>query len=316
MRSQSNGPEPTGFSPAYRNLPLDEIRRRAGEALDRLRPCRSCPRRCGVDRLADEAGQCLVGRHAVVSSFFAHHGEEDCLRGWRGSGTIFFCGCNLKCVFCQNADISQHLEGRPASGSQLARMMLALQKAGCHNVNWVSPAHVVPQILEALPQAVEGGLDLPLVYNTNGYDTPEALALLDGIVDIYMPDFKLWSPDACGRLLTARDYGEVARRALLEMHRQVGDLEIDSSGLARRGLLIRHLVMPHQLDETRQVLRWIAQNLGTNTYINLMNQYRPANRARQFEEISLPLSHAEFQEALQVARQLGLHRLDRLSPAG
>jgi len=178
------------------------------------------------------------------------------------------------------------------------------------------PAPGRPQILEALPQAIEGGLDLPLVYNTNGYDAPEALGLLDGIVDIYMPDFKLWSPEVCERLLTARDYGEVARQALLEMHRQVGDLVIDASGLARRGLLIRHLVMPGQLDETREILRWIAENLGTNTYINVMAQYRPANRAYEFEEIAHPVSHAEFQQAVQIARQFGLNRLDRLSPGG
>jgi putative pyruvate formate lyase activating enzyme len=189
--------------------------------------------------------------------------------------------------------------------------MCTLQQEGCHNINWVSPAHVMPQLLEALPEAIERGLALPLVYNTNGYDGPEALALLDGIVDVYMPDFKIWSPKDAELLLTAGNYGEIARESLLEMHRQVGDLVIGQDGLARRGLLIRHLVLPGSLGETREILHWIAENLGGNTYVNLIDQYRPANRACDFDHLSQPLSSAEFRQALQVAREFGLHRLDR-----
>jgi putative pyruvate formate lyase activating enzyme len=275
-----------------------------------MRPCRVCPRRCETDRLADGAGVCLVGRHAVVSSFGPHHGEEDCLRGWHGSGTIFLSGCNLRCAFCQNAEISQQLSGEPVGTSQLARIMVSLQMEGCHNINWVSPAHVMPQLLEALSEAIERGLNLPLVYNTNGYDGLEALALLDGIVDIYMPDFKIWSPKDTEMLLTASDYAEAARRSVLEMHRQVGDLQIGPDGLARRGLLLRHLVLPGLLEGTREILRWIAENLGGNTYINLMDQYRPANRACEFDHISRPLSLSEFHQAVQMAREFGLQRLD------
>jgi len=309
MMNARSQPEP--FEPAYTALPPGELERRAEQALEMMSPCRACPRRCGVDRLADKPGLCLIGRHAVVASAFPHHGEEDPLRGWAGSGTIFFCGCNLKCVFCQNWDISQQVSGQQADAARLGRLMLSLQATGCHNVNWVTPEHVVPQVLEALPAAVAGGLRVPIVYNTSGYDAEECLGLLDGIVDIYMPDMKLWSPETCRDLLKAADYPDVARRGLLEMHRQVGDLQLDSQGIARRGLLIRHLVMPGLLDETKQILRWIAENLGPNTYINLMAQYRPAHKACDFEKISRPITSAEYRQAVKYARELGLNRLDK-----
>ncbi|MDK1292895.1 MAG: radical SAM protein, partial [Actinomycetota bacterium] len=225
---------------------------------------------------------CKTGRHAVVSSAFAHFGEEDCLRGWLGSGTIFFAHCNLRCVFCQNYDISQGVppgvDREVTTAPELAAMMLTLQSMGCHNINFVTPEHVVPQVLEALPIAVESGLTLPIVYNTSAYDALESLAWLDGIVDIYMPDFKFWSPERARAYMKAADYPEAARAAVKEMHRQVGPLVMDADGLAQRGVLLRHLVMPGLLDETRSILEWIAEELGTDTYVNLMAQYYPAGK--------------------------------------
>jgi putative pyruvate formate lyase activating enzyme len=268
--------------PAYLRLPDGELHRRAAEAVAALADCRLCPRDCGVDRLAGKWSACKTGRFAVVSSAFAHHGEESCLRGWRGSGTIFFGHCNLRCVFCQNADISQGMRPGPSEPGmaphRLARLMVSLQEHGVHNINWVTPEHVVPQLLEALVPAVEAGLTLPIVYNTSAYDSPRALAWMDGVVDIYMPDLKTLSTTAARRLLKAADYPEAATAAIREMHRQVGDLEVDGSGLARRGLLIRHLVMPGMLADTQAVLEWIAAELGPGTYVNLMDQYRPAGR--------------------------------------
>jgi putative pyruvate formate lyase activating enzyme len=225
---------------------------------------------------------------------------------------VFFSGCNLRCVFCQNADISWHVRGREVSPAELATIMLELQAAGCHNVNLVTPEHVVPQILEALDVAAREGLRLPLVYNTSAFDGPESLALMDGVVDVYMPDFKLWTRGAARRYLRRAEYPEVARRSITEMHRQVGDLVIDERGLARRGLLLRHLVMPGMLEETAAILRWIARELGTGTCVNLMAQYRPQNlvgRGR-YDEIDRALSASEYRAALELAATLGLLRID------
>src|SRR5712691_7684679 len=236
------------WEPAYLALHRSgELRARVRRALESLRSCRVCPRNCDVDRRTDEYAFCKTGRYAVVASSFPHFGEEDCLRGWNGSGTIFFSHCNLRCVFCQNYDISQAAklsEVRPTPPERLAELMLDLQAAECHNINVVTPEHVVPQMLEALLIAVERGLRLPLVYNTSAYDSAESLELLDGIVDIYMPDFKYWKPDSAQRYLKAADYPDVARARIKEMHRQVGELRTDANGLAYRGLNIRHLVMP------------------------------------------------------------------------
>jgi putative pyruvate formate lyase activating enzyme len=291
-----------------------ELRDRARRALALLEDrCRVCPRLCKVDRLNDQPGLCRVGRRAVVASCFAHFGEEDCLRGVCGSGTIFFSGCNLRCVFCQNHEISWQLQGERVTPRRLARMMLELQRLGCHNINWVTPEHVVPQILEALPLAVDAGLRLPTVYNTSAYDSPESLALMDGVVDVYMPDFKLWSPELSRRYLAKRDYAEVARHSVLEMKRQVGDLVLDEHGMARRGLLVRHLVMPGLLDETEAIMRFIATELGPGTYVNLMAQYYPAGRTSEFPEIDRHLHRSEFERALELADELGLRRLDRRS---
>jgi putative pyruvate formate lyase activating enzyme len=301
--------------PAYRRLRPHELARRARLAVEGLAQCRACPRRCGVDRLAGKWSACKTGRQAVVSSAFAHFGEEDCLRGWHGSGTIFFAHCNLRCVFCQNHDISQGVRPGPAApglpAARLATIMLALQEQGCHNINFVTPEHVVPQVLEAVAAAAGLGLRLPLVYNTSAYDSLDSLALLDGVIDIYMPDLKYWSAASSRRYLKAEDYPDVARAAIWEMHRQVGELVLDERGIAQRGILLRHLVMPGGLDETRAILEWVASTLGPGTYVNLMDQYRPAgvvSRAR-YPELARRLSPAEYRDAVATARDLGL-RLD------
>jgi putative pyruvate formate lyase activating enzyme len=302
------------FVPAYlktheRGLLAEKVM--AAQAL--LESCKVCPRDCEVDRLKNQTGVCKTGRRALVSSAFAHHGEEGCLRGWSGSGTIFFSGCNLGCVFCQNFEISQLAEGRELEAGELATVMLQLQEAGCHNINFVTPEHVVPQILEALPEAIEGGLRLPLVYNTGAYDSLESMRLLDGVVDIYMPDFKLWEPEHCARYLRARDYAEAARAAIKAMHQQVRVLRVDEDGLALRGVLVRHLVMPGLLEDTRAILQWLATELSPDTYLNLMDQYRPAHRAEtdpQFAGINRRPSRTEFNEAVGLASAAGLWRLD------
>jgi putative pyruvate formate lyase activating enzyme len=305
------------FTPAYHRLfESGELKERLTLALRELEACRLCPRDCEVDRLNDKAGVCKTGRYAMVSSYFAHFGEEDCLRGTRGSGTIFFSWCNLRCVFCQNYDISWLGEGRTTPPSELAGMMLHLQQLGCHNINFVTPEHVVPQILEALLLAIDLGLRLPLVYNTGGYDSLESIQLMNGIVDVYMPDFKLWNAETARRYLKAPDYPEAARRAISEMHNQVGPLMFDESGLALRGVLIRHLVMPGLVEETRQILKWIAQELGPDTYVNLMDQYCPAGKVSgtEYSEINRRITSKEYMLALEAAHAAGLRRLDHRAP--
>ncbi|HJW84807.1 MAG TPA: radical SAM protein [Anaerolineae bacterium] len=301
------------FEPAYLSLYRSgELRRRAELAVERLAHCEACPRNCGVDRLADRSAACKTGRYARVSSYFPHLGEEDCLRGWNGSGTIFFAWCNLRCVFCQNFDISQLGKGQVTPPQSLAGMMLALQALGCHNINLVTPEHAVPQVLEALVPAIEAGLRLPIVYNTSAYDSLESLRLLDGVVDIYMPDFKFWDPQSSLRYLKARDYPEAARRAIAEMQRQVGDLKLDENGVARRGVLVRHLVMPGYLDETEAILRFLAEEVSPDTYVNVMAQYRPANKVsvEKYPELNRRISSQEYRAAIEFAHQAGLWRLD------
>jgi putative pyruvate formate lyase activating enzyme len=288
-----------------------ELARRAERALALLgSPCRVCPRVCSVDRLADERGLCRIGRHAMVASHFPHFGEENCLRGHRGSGTIFFSGCNLRCVFCQNFDVSWQVQGEEVGADRLAAMMLELQAVGCHNINWVTPEHVVPQILEALPLAVDGGLALPIVYNTSAYDSPDSLELMDGVVSIYMPDLKLVSREHARRYLGKREYADVAMANAKEMHRQVGDLVLDDDGMAQRGLIVRHLVMPGLLGETEAVLRFVAEELGPDTYVNVMGQYYPAGKTDRYEEINRRPEQAELERAFEMADELGLRRLD------
>jgi len=300
--------------PAYRQLQAEgTLRDRVEQALALLEECRVCPRRCSVNRLQDERGYCRTGGRAVVSSSGPHYGEEPPLVGRRGSGTIFFTHCNLRCAFCQNYPISQGGEGVEVSAERLAGIMLSLQELGCHNVNFVTPTHVVPQILEALAIAAEAGLSIPLVYNSGGYDSVETLRLLDGIFDIYMPDAKYGSDDVAFRLSDAPGYVGVNQAALREMHRQAGDLVVRDD-VAVRGLIIRHLVLPHGLAGTDAVMGFITNELSRDSYVNVMPQYRPCGRIFDdsgeplFRELQQPLRMAEFREAVGMARKAGLHR--------
>jgi putative pyruvate formate lyase activating enzyme len=283
---------------------------RIAAARERLSPCRVCPHKCEVDRLAGEKGICRTGVRAVVSSYNPHFGEESPLVGSGGSGTIFLTHCNLLCVFCQNYEISHLGQGVETDEGQLSSMMVSLQRQGCHNINFVTPSHVVPQILAALPKAIKKGLTLPLVYNSSGYDSVETLQLLDGIFDIYMPDFKFWTGESGARFAKAADYPEVAKKAILEMHRQVGDLVLDAAGVAVKGLLVRHLVMPGGLAETREILHFLAREVSVHTYVNVMDQYRPCGKAGQYPPIDRRLTNAEYQQAMEMAREAGLYRLD------
>jgi putative pyruvate formate lyase activating enzyme len=247
---------------------------------------------------------------ARVASFNPHLGEENPLRGWRGSGTIFFSWCNLRCQYCQNYDISQRPAGEEIDSKELANIMLWLQKIGCHNINFVSPSHVVAQILEALIIAIEYGLHLPLVYNTGGYDSPEALKLLEDVIDIYMPDMKYSDADIAMRMSRIPNYPKVNQQAVREMYRQVGDLVLNDDGIAQRGLLVRHLVLPEGQAGSKEVFRFLAEEISTNTYLNVMAQYRPAFRAKKFPPFNRPLQRDEYRSALQLAQEYGLHRLD------
>jgi len=270
-----------------------------------------CPRHCGVNRLAGESGKCHITRQAVISSYGPHFGEESPLVGRHGSGTIFFTYCNLRCVFCQNYTISQLGEGWAVDKEELAKMMLSLQAKGCHNVNLVSPTHVVPYILEALELAVGMGLYLPLVYNSGGYDSVETLELLDGIIDIYMPDMKYSNDKIAEQLSGIKDYPKVNKAAIKEMHRQVGDLQLDEQGIAQRGLLVRHLVLPNRLAGTEEIVAFLAHEVSTNTYLNIMAQYHPCHKAFDIPQLSRPVSKQEFNEAIDLAHRQSLNRLDR-----
>jgi putative pyruvate formate lyase activating enzyme len=263
-----------------------------------------------VDRLSGELGICQTGEQAIVSGYNAHFGEESPLVGKNGSGTIFFARCNLLCIFCQNYDISHEGEGVPFSSQELAQAMMLLQERGCHNINFVTPSHVVPQILAGVEQAVELGLRVPLVYNTSGYDRPETLRLLEGIFDIYMPDMKFWDPGVSKELCDAPDYPEVSREALKEMHRQVGDLVVNKQGIAERGLLIRHLVLPDGLAGTREVMRFLAKEISSNSYVNIMAQYRPCGRASQVSALKRSITDEEYQKAIRTADEESITRLD------
>jgi putative pyruvate formate lyase activating enzyme len=296
--------------PAYVELHRrGELEPRAKVAEGLLEACRVCPRECLAQRLQGEAGVCGVADQAMVSSYGPHFGEEGPLVGSGGSGTIFLAHCNLCCVFCQNFEISQQDEGRIVSARELAGMMLELQRMGCHNINFVTPTHQVPQILRALPIAVEGGLQVPLVYNCGGYESLETVRLLDGVFDIYMPDFKYGDADAAKRYSKVENYPEVAKAAFREMHRQVGDLTLDRRGIARGGLLVRHLILPNDLAGTAEVVRFLA-GLSEDTYVNIMDQYRPCYRAHEYPPLARRPTRAELEEALRLARAAGLHRLD------
>ena len=279
-----------------------------------LANCKACPRDCEVDRMQDERAVCHTGRWPYVASAFAHFGEEDCLRGNRGSGTIFFSYCNLKCVFCQNWDISSREAGRTLTAEQIADLMLGLQSEGCHNINFVTPEHVAPQLVEAIALAVPRGLRIPLVYNTSAYDALVSLELMDGLVDIYMPDFKFWESASARRLARASDYPDVARAALLEMQRQVGALRFGHDGVARRGMLVRHLVMPGYAAESAAIFRWLHDSVSPDTFVNIMGQYRPEHRvpgAERYADIDRYPNRKEMAAAFEAARTAGLWRFDK-----
>lgn len=300
------------FEPSYIGTAAQGLlKEKIATAYNMLKSCVLCPRRCGVNRLAGETGTCKTGKSAWVSSYHPHFGEEDPLVGSRGSGTIFFTHCNLMCLFCQNFDISHQGNGQPVSDDELADIMLALQNQGCHNINFVSPSHVVPQMLSAIEIAANKGLSVPLVFNTGGYDRVATLKLLEGVFNIYMPDFKFWDPRIAENACQAGDYPEIARRSLLEMHRQVGDLQVDAQGIARHGLLIRHLVLPDGLAGTRKIMKFIAQRLSRNSYVNIMSQYRPCGRADEVKGLNSTLSTDEYHLAVQAAKEEGITRLDR-----
>ncbi|MBN2471510.1 MAG: radical SAM protein [Anaerolineae bacterium] len=307
----------TGFEPAYRALLASgELARRAAAAQAHMKACVLCAWKCRANRTSSKLGACRTGLQARVSSYFSHLGEENCLRGWRGSGTIFFASCNLRCQFCQNYEISMLDQGVIVTAEELAGFMLELQAEGAHNINLVSPSHVVAQILEAVLIAAENGLRLPLVYNTGGYDSPEALRLLDGVIDIYMPDMKYGDAAAGQKYSKVPDYPRHNCRAVREMHRQVGDLVIDpETGLALRGLLVRHLVLPGGLAGTRQVMRFLAREISPDTFVNIMGQYLPAYNAAEMEgPLGRPVLPEEVADALRIAREAGLHRFDERRP--
>jgi len=312
--------------PAYLQTARDGLLTgRVSTATAALRDCDLCPRRCHVDREAGELGRCGIGRRAMVADAGPHHGEEPVLTGATGasladlargggSGTVFFSGCSLGCTFCQNWEISHERRGLPADAGRLAAVLLDLQERGCHNINLVTPSHVVAQLLEALPAAIDGGLRLPIVYNTSAYDAVETLRLLDGVVDIYMPDFKYWSEERGATYLRAADYPAVARASIAEMHRQVGDLEVDDDGIARRGLLVRHLVMPEALEESEAIFAWLA-GLSRETFVNVMPQYRPAGAAARDPAVAPAsgrrLGRDEYAATLAAAERAGLRRAGR-----
>jgi putative pyruvate formate lyase activating enzyme len=275
-----------------------------------LEDCHLCPRNCRVNRFEGEKGVCRVGSLPMVSSFHAHFGEERPLVGYYGSGTIFLTYCNLKCLFCQNYDISHLGEGRGVSLKELGDMMISLMRQGCHNINFVTPTHQTAQIVSALPYAIGKGFEIPLVYNCGGYESLETINLLDGIFDIYMPDFKYGSNESAKKLSAAPDYVEITKAAIKEMHRQVGDLVIDKRGIAQKGLLIRHLVLPQGLAGTREVMHFIATEISKNTYVNIMDQYRPCYQAFDHPPMDRRITGEEIEEAVRIAREEGLGRLD------
>ena len=299
------------MEPSYLRLHKEGILSdRVENALKLLESCNLCPRECGVNRTAGEQGYCKTGRRLKIASYSPHFGEESPLVGSHGSGTIFISSCNLLCGFCQNFEISHLREGVEAGPEQIARIMIQLAERGCHNINFVTPSHVVPQILESLPLAIEYGLRIPLVYNSGGYDKKETLEILDGVFDIYMPDFKFWDGTWSERYCRAPDYREKAIDAICEMYRQVGDLVMDDRGIAQSGLLIRHLVMPDNVADTSKVMNFIAGKISGNCYVNVMDQYRPCGNACEDEFIGRRLTTKEFNDAMEAARKAGLKRLD------
>jgi len=292
--------------PRYLNIKEEEFNRRIEKAYKLLSSCEVCPRKCRVNRLKGERGFCRSSEEVIISSYNAHFGEEPPLVGYFGSGTIFFTNCNLKCVYCQNYPISQLGNGNKVSLSELAKIMLALQKRKCHNINLVTPTHFVPQILKSLKSTIKMGLHIPVVYNTSGYDSVNTLNLLDGVVDIYLPDARYADNEIARKYSSAPDYFEIMKKALKEMHRQVGDLALDKTGVARSGLIVRHLVLPRGLSGTKKIMHFIAREISPHTYISLMAQYFPAYQAGQFLLLSRRINREEYREALRAFKEEGL----------
>ena len=288
-----------------------ELEKRIKIAYNILKSCTICPLNCKVNRLKGQLGTCKTGELPIVSDYMPHFGEEAPLVGERGSGAIFFSYCNLRCVFCQTYEISHLGHGRPVSIKELAGIMITLQKEGCHNINLITPSHVVPQILAALALAIEDGLNIPLVYNTGGYDSIDTLRLLEGVIDIYMPDFKYWDEKIAERFSKVKDYPRVVKAAIKEMHRQVGDLILDERGIAKRGLLVRHLVLPDGLAGTRDVLRFLAKEVSPHTYVNIMGHYRPCGEAQKYPPLNRRIKKIEYEEAIRIAREEGISRIDQ-----
>jgi len=302
-----------GFEAGYLKLHREgKLTERVDALWSRLQRCDICPHECQVNRLNGETGKCKTGEKAQFSSFGPHFGEESPLVGRFGSGTIFFTHCNLSCIFCQNYDISHLGEGYQLDESKLAEIMLSIQNMGCHNINCVTPTHVIPQIVKALSMAIEQGLKVPLVYNTGGYDSVETLKLLDGIFDIYMPDLKYSDDNIAQRYCNAQDYATVVKDAIREMHRQAGDLVMDEKGIALKGLLIRHLILPDDLAGTKEAMKFIAEDISKNTYVNLMDQYRPCYEAKEYYPLDRRITAKEFEQAIKIARDFGINRLDGL----
>jgi len=303
------------WPPAYEKLERKgEFSKRIKQAYALLEQCELCPRRCGVNRIKGEKGFCQAPAIVMVYSFHPHFGEETALVGEKGSGTIFFSNCNLRCIFCQNWEISHEGRGIETSDEKLAEMMIKLQKMGCHNINLVTPTHVMPNILQATRLALKKGLSIPLVYNTSGYERPEILKILEDIVDIYLPDLKFMDPDQAAKYSSgASDYPETSRKAILEMQRQVGVLHTDRKGIALRGLIIRHLVMPNRVAGTEKFVRWVSENLPRRTYVNIMSQYRVEYKAYDYPEIARGITVREYLEAMEWASQYGLTNLDQRS---
>jgi putative pyruvate formate lyase activating enzyme len=296
--------------PAYTVLSRVELEEKSALLDEIIRDCTLCPRQCRVDRTADQRGYCRTGSLPFVSSWGPHFGEERPLVGVHGSGTVFFGNCNLGCVFCQNYSISHLGEGEEISHERLAEAMLSLQRTGCHNINLVTPTHQNAAIVRALTIAAERGLGIPLVYNCGGYESVRTLEILDGVIDIYMPDFKYGRRDHAAKYSDAADYPDIVKAALKEMHRQVGDLVINDEGIAERGLLVRHLVLPDQIAGTDEVVRFIAEEISKDTYVNIMDQYHPCYRALEYPPLTRRISRKEFDGALDCAKRAGLRRID------
>jgi putative pyruvate formate lyase activating enzyme len=307
------GGQTNRFEAGYLKLHREgELSRRIESLWRKLESCDICPHECKINRLKGQTGKCKTSEKAKVSSFGPHFGEESPLVGRHGSGTIFFTNCNLSCIFCQNYDISHLSEGYEVKEEKIAELMVSLQNMGCHNINFVTPTHVVPQIVKALPAAIEQGLHVPLIYNTGGYDSVETLKLLDGILDVYMPDLKYSDDKIAEKYCNAKDYCRVVRDAMREMHRQVGDLVMDERGIALRGLLVRHLILPEDLAGTKEAMRFIAEEISANTYVNPMDQYRPCYKANEHPPLDRRITPKEFEQAVKTALGFGITRLDGL----